>query len=551
MKKTGYIIMAILLLSCSIKIKAEPRDSKTAIRGVWLTTNYGLDWPSRTAVTLEQTQRQKDELCRLLDLARDMNLNTVFFQARVRSDVLYTSDYEQYSSIMTGTYGRKPLYDPLAFAVEECHKRGLQCHAWVVCMNIGKEDAIKKRGKNSLPSRRPEICTKYKGEWYLNPGVPATGDYLAAITTEIAERYDIDGIHLDYIRYPDRAADFPDKKEYARYAPSGMTLSQWRINNINTIVGKIYDSVKACDSTITVSSAVLGKRDNLPDYSSYGWSGIEAAYQDAAAWLKAGKMDFIAPMLYYSDASFYPFLKDWIKNSSGYPVVTGLGAYRLAPDGGNWSIDDFARQINIGREFGAAGEVYYRMAQLSSNVKGLGVMLAPAFNPHPAPFPPIKNAPGEKLEAPSRLQVTTGAVERTITWSAVKGAKYYTLYASETYPVDTRKAENIIETELNDTTFATSDIYPYYAVTATDAYYRETEAVQQQKGAIYFKEGERITLPADNGDICRRVEITDTNGTPIYSGFCDEAAIKPPRRGVYAMKITYKNKVEHFSLIIN
>lgn len=551
MKKTGNILIAIILLISIAAVKGEPRTPKAAIRGVWLTTNYGLDWPSRTAQTPEQTQRQKDELCRILDLARTMNLNTVFFQARVRSDVLYQSVYEQYSSILTGTFGRKPLYDPLAFAVEECHKRGLQCHAWIVCMNIGKDEAIKKRGKNSLPSQHPEICTKYKGEWYLNPGVPATGDYLAEIAREIAERYDIDGIHLDYIRYPDRAADFPDKKEYARYAPSGMTLSEWRINNINTIVGKIYDAVKSCDSTITVSSAVLGKRDNLPDYPSFGWSGIEAAYQDAAAWLKAGKMDFIAPMLYYADASFYPFLKDWIKNSSGYPVVTGLGAYRLAPDGGNWSLDDFMRQISIGREFGAAGETYYRMAQLTANVKGLGLILAPSFNPVPALFPPQKNAAGEKPLPPSGLTVTSGAVERTITWQAVKGAKYYTLYASDNYPVDTEDAYNILEPMLTDTTITTTEIYPYYAVTATDVYYRETAAVQQQKEVLYFRDGERMALPVTPGETCRRVQITDTGGAMIYDGFCDEGAIKMPRRGVYAMKITYKDTVEHYSLIIN
>lgn len=551
MKKTVHIIIVLILLLCGIKAKCEPCGQKAAIRGVWLTTNYGLDWPSRSAVTPAQTQQQKDDLCRLLDLVRDMKLNTVFFQARVRSDVLYTSRYEQYNSILTGTYGRQPLYDPLAFAIEECHKRGLQCHAWIVCMNIGTDNAIRKRGKNSLPVQRPEICTKYKGEWYLNPGVPETGEYLAAIACEIAEQYEVDGIHLDYIRYPDRAADFPDKREFARYAARGTTLAEWRTGNINSIVEKIYDSVKACDSAIIVSSAVLGKRDNLPDYSSYGWSGIEAAYQDAAAWLNAGKMDFIAPMLYYSDASFYPFLKDWIEKSGGYPVVTGLGAYRLSPDGGDWKMEDFARQINIGRRLGASGEIYYRMAQLSANVKGLGLMLAPTFNPAPALFPPLLNTAGEPLPPPSQIAVTTGAVERTITWTEVKGAKYYTLYASETYPVDTDDAENILEPVLYEATYTTTRLYPYYAVTATDRFYRETPPVQQQEKVLYFKAGERLTLPVNREDICRKVQIADTNGTVIYNGFCDEAALPSPRRGVYTMKITYKNKVEHFTLIIN
>lgn len=551
MGKTGYILALLLLIAHVAEAKGGPRIGKTSVRGVWLTTNYGLDWPSRRATTPAQAEAQKAELCRLLDMAEAMHLNTVFFQARVRSDVLYESEYEGYSSVLTGVYGRKPQYDPLAFAVEECRRRGLQCHAWIVCMNIGKEAEIKKRGKNSLPVKHPEICTRYKGEWYLNPGVPATGDYLAAIAGEIVRRYDVDGIHLDYIRYPDRAADFPDKKEYSRYAPSGMSLKEWRINNINAIVGKIYDKVKACDSTVMVSSAVLGKRDNLPDYPSFGWSGIEAAFQDAAAWLEAGKMDFIAPMIYYADASFYPFLKDWIKNSGGYPVAAGLGAYRLSPDGGDWSLDDFMRQISIGREFGAAGEVYYRMKQLSENVKGLGLVLAPAFNTVPVLFPPVKNAPGEPLPPPRCLSVKQGAVEKVVSWPGVKGAKYYTLYASDVYPVDTDDARNILVPATTDTICTVNAAYQYYAVTATDGYYRESPAVSRQKGALCFGEGERVLLPTESDGECRRIQISDSTGEVVYRGFCDEAAIRALRRGAYVMKMTCKDKVEYYSLIIN
>ena len=119
MGKTGYILALLLLIAHVAEAKGGPRIGKASVRGVWLTTNYGLDWPSRRATTPAQAEAQKAELRRLLDMAEAMNLNTVFFQARVRSDVLYESEYEGYSSILTGVYGRKPQYDPLAFAVEE------------------------------------------------------------------------------------------------------------------------------------------------------------------------------------------------------------------------------------------------------------------------------------------------------------------------------------------------------------------------------------------------------------------------------------------------
>ena len=546
-----YCITLLFILFFSLNLAAE--NPKNEIRAIWLTTNYGLDWPKSPATDLKGAEKQKADLCKILDMVVDLNMNTVFFQARLRSDVLYESNIEPYIAVITGTRGKKPLYDPLAFAIEECHKRGLQCHAWVVCMNIGSDKAVKMQGDKSLPKTKPNICTKYGSEWYLNPGEPETCFYLIDIVSEIVKKYDVDGIHLDYIRYPDRAHDFPDSETFKKYAHKGENLKDWRIKNINNIVYSIYDMVKKLNPKVMVSSAVLGKRDNHKYYSSMGWSGMEATYQDVAAWLKAGKQDFVAPMMYYPDISFFPFVKDWVRNSNGYPIVAGLGAYRLAKSDGNWSLRDFMPQIYVSREMGIAGSSFYRTKQLEDNLKNIATVLKTETYNTPALFPPLKNYKKESYATPYNLEIEyEDNGNKTITWDCVGKAKYYTIYASKNYPVDTQTAENIIEARYLKNSFKHNEKDLYYAITATNDYYHESDALQQSQPPLHFFEGENIIIPADRVNLCKSVSIISQTSDCIYyrKGAIDEN-IPPLKKGIYSLKIVYSDFVSIYPLIIN
>ena len=120
----------------------------------------------------------------------------VFFQTRIRHTVIYPSHIEPWDMCLTGRHGRSPGYNPLAFAVEECHKRGMQLHAWVVTFPAPRS-TDQRMGKLAIQHRHPELCMKAANGWMLNPGIPATADYLAGICAEITTNYDIDGIHLD------------------------------------------------------------------------------------------------------------------------------------------------------------------------------------------------------------------------------------------------------------------------------------------------------------------------------------------------------------------
>ena len=237
-------------------LSAQP--PKHEVRAAWVTAVYGLDWPSTRATTPANIRKQKAELIEILDKLKAANFNTVLFQTRTRGDVLYRSDIEPFNAILTGKSGGDPGYDPLTFAVEECHKRGMECHAWMVAIPLGGRKHVTSLGKQSVTHRKPQICVPYKREYFLNPGHPETKVYLMSLVREVVERYDVDGVHFDYLRYPERAFRFPDRYDYRKYG-NGRSLEQWRRDNLTEILRYIYYGVKKLKPWVKVSTCPVGK----------------------------------------------------------------------------------------------------------------------------------------------------------------------------------------------------------------------------------------------------------------------------------------------------
>ena len=226
------IILTLLFFFFLLTVEAQP---KFEVRAAWLTSAYGLDWPKTRANSPQGIQKQKDELITILDKLKAANFNTILFQARLRGDVLYPSSIEPFDYILTGTTGKDPGYDPLAFAIEECHKRGMECHAWMVAIPLGSKTHVAALGSSSVTKKQKEICVSYKNEYFLNPGHPQTKEYLMQLVREVVGRYDVDGVQFDYLRYPEYALAFSDKREFAKYG-KGLTLNEWRRNNLTEIV---------------------------------------------------------------------------------------------------------------------------------------------------------------------------------------------------------------------------------------------------------------------------------------------------------------------------
>lgn len=528
-----YICLSItVLFSCASPSSAQqtPPYPKYEVRAVWLTTLNGLDWPSSKAVSSERRKEQQEELCRLLDRLQAIRINTVLLQTRVRGSVIYPSAIEPWDVCLTGTPGKDPGYDPLQFAVEECHRRGMELHAWVVTIPCFKTTAAKTMGNLSVLKTHPELCRKHNDTWYLDPGMPGTADYLASLCREITEKYDIDGIHFDYIRYPENARQFADNPTYRKYG-KGLSRDEWRRGNITRCVRRMYETIKSIKPWVKVSSSPIGKFNDLSRYSSRGWNAFRTVHQDAQGWCRDGIHDMLFPMMYFQGDHFFPFADDWNDNCWGRPVCPGLGIYFLHPREKDWPLEVVERQLHFIRNIGLKGEAYFRSRFLTDNVKGLYDYLDQQFYPFPALTPPCTWLDSIAPNSPENLIAFTSGGKGYLMWETsqdnICGTDvYYNVYASRSYPVDISRPENLVSVKQRDTRYEYNPAFCalngiHFAVTATDRFGNESPAA-----TVPFQSGTEVTthqlahdrhslnLPSGKAEF---VMITDGQGRAILT----------------------------------
>ena len=456
MKRFLYIF---LLFACLTSL-AQP---KYEVRAVWLTTIGGIDWPSTYAHDGMGIEAQKRQLCQMLDRLKQAGVNTVMLQTRVRATTIYPSDIEPWDGCLSGKPGVSPGYDALQTAIDECHRRGMELHAWVVTIPVGKWNTY---GCKRIRQRYPSLIMKIGDEGYMNPEAYGTTDYLTNICQEITERYDIDGIHLDYIRYPET------------------WKGKMSADNITRIVRAVHDRVKYLKPWVKMSCSPIGKYDDLSRYRSNGWNARRRVAQDAQLWLRQGLMDQLYPMMYFQGNNFYPFAIDWQENSYGRTIVSGLGIYMLDPKEGRFQLPEIKRQLNVTRQIGI-GHCYFRAKFLLDNIKGV-LDYVTWFDRHPALIPPMTWAHSIAPTAPTTLQVRHTKKGDQLRWSGAKDRSdgpylLYNIYASREKVVDISNPSNLIATRyLWQNVFVPAQSHPlHYAVTAVDRYGNESAAIQE------------------------------------------------------------------------
>ena len=336
------------------------------MRGVWIATVANIDWPTRTGLTAPQ---QQAELIDLLDRAQAAGLNAVYFHIRPAGDAVYRSSLEPWAALLQGSQGTDPGYDPLEYAIIQAHQRGLELHAWINPFRAGNTRDSANLSALHLFKRRRDLTRVYGTQLWQDPGEPGIHDHVMQVVSDIARRYDIDGIHADDYFYPyqqndasGRLIDFPDSGSYAR---SGSTLSRadWRRNNVDRFVERMYREIHLIKPTIKIGISPFGIwRPGFPA----GVNGLDAfatIYADSRKWLQQGWVDYLAPQLYWSIAATqqsYPALLDWwfSQNTLGRHVWPGLATYRVA-DGtvSAFSSTEIPNQITVTRAR-AAGTGY-------------------------------------------------------------------------------------------------------------------------------------------------------------------------------------------------
>lgn len=494
MRKSYHIITTIILhlfFICGIHAQMSPICPKREMRAVWLTTLSGLDWPRTKATSASTMERQKEELCAILDQLQSANFNAVVMQVRTRAAVLYPSMIEPWDVCLTGKYGKGPGYDPLAFAIDQCHKRGMQLHAWLVAIPGNKATQSKAMGGMALEKRRPDLCLRTSEGYMLNPGLKESAEYLASLCEEITRNYDVDGISLDYIRYPEKEIKFNDNNTYKKFAQQHQSLTDWRRDNISRCVKMVHDKVKAIKPWVALSCSPVGKYNDTKRYSSGGWNAYRAVAQDAKLWLKEGWMDFLMPMMYFRGNNYFPFALDWQEESCSRHITPGLGVYLIDSNQKDWDRSILESEIEFGRQHNLAGHVFFRSRFITNNTKGIYNLLKNDLYYTKALMPALPTSNVTAPQPPTHGTIKESSKGLTLSWQPDSDDCTYIVYRSNHYPVDTDKATNIYintrQTTIEIPTPYPLSIAPFFAVTAINRYGAESKPLELNTQAEFIK----------------------------------------------------------------
>jgi uncharacterized lipoprotein YddW (UPF0748 family) len=391
----------------------QPPAPAREFRGAWIATVGNIDWPSKPGLSTEQ---QKTELTAIFDRAAQLRLNALIFQVRTSCDALYASKLEPWSEYLTGKMGQapEPFYDPLAFAVEEAHKRGMELHAWFNPFRARYHSAKSAVAPSHISKTKPRLVRTYGKHLWLDPGEREAQEHSLAVIVDVVKRYAVDGVHIDDYFYPykekeasGKLLDFPDDASWRRSgAPGKMDRADWRRENIDTFVQRLHTAIHAAKPQVKFGISPFGIwRPGYPEKIK-GLDAYDALYADARKWFQNGWLDYCAPQLYWAiepEAQSYPVLLKWWsdQNLKGRHLWPGNNSARV---GSPWNPDEIANQIALTRkQAGASGNIHWNMSALMSEAKGLSATLATQVYTQPALIPA---SPWLDKAAPPRPAVT-------------------------------------------------------------------------------------------------------------------------------------------------
>lgn len=350
----------IMLRNRPIEIPIFANEREEQFRGVWVSTVYRLDFPSKQNISQEE---YKAEYIRMLNNLESLNMNTVIFQVRPELDAFYPSNLNPWSKWLTGTQGLSPGWDPLEWMVEETHKRQMEFHAWFNPYRVtvsadnskSKEAKLAELAPNNWARQNPQYVFDFGGKLQLNPGEPEVIRYIDESIMEVVRNYNIDAVHFDDYFYPFKSGNGWYAKEeeeaYRKYG-SGMVRDEWRRDNVDRLVKTIHDSISIYNKTnnkdveFGISPfGIWGKLEDHPIGSKEGAGALiprtsRASYDDQFAdtrkWVKNNWIDYIAPQIYWtfdSKAAPYGELVNWwadVVKGTDVNLYIGHANYRKA-----------------------------------------------------------------------------------------------------------------------------------------------------------------------------------------------------------------------------
>jgi uncharacterized lipoprotein YddW (UPF0748 family) len=456
------LLAAASLVPSVSQAQETPASPKHELRGVWVSTHLSLDWPNRT----QTPAQQRAALAAILDHNKATGMNAVFFQVRSQADAMYPSELEPWSYYLTNNQGSAPapFWDPLAFAIEETHKRGMEFHAWInpyrAVANTATESNSAQYASTHVSRTHPEWLLTVGTVKILNPALPAVRDHVSHVIQDIIKRYDIDGLHFDDYFYP--SGTIPDDAAYNAdprgFPATTLGRADWRRDNINMMIERVGAEIRLAKPWVKfgVSPSGIYRSSTDPAVGSPTSAGASQHYvnsfADTRKWLREGWVDYLAPQVYWyigQAGSDYKLLVPWWnENAFGRHIYIGLADYKMNTAG--WtSPTQIADQIALNRANAKVfGQTHFRHAFLQADPLGYRTALTQTTYHAPA-LPPGMAWKGAAVPlAPSALAAANlpdsapnDAVQ--LSWAASPDAgdelekvRRYAVYRSDTREFD-------------------------------------------------------------------------------------------------------------------
>ena len=390
------IIQRYILVLCLLSFSVAVFSQTISFRGAWIATVANIDWPSAEAVGHDSLQRA--EMVWLLDSLESLGINAIIFQVRPTADALYKSEYEPTSHWLTGKQSfpneklkikNYELWDPLAWTIEEAHKRHMEVHVWLnpYRVNLAKTDTSEICAEH-VWRKHPEWFWEYNKQWYFDPGLEITREWICTIVADIVDRYDIQAIHMDdyFYPYPVGKLPLPDEATFVMHSRGFDDIREWRRDNVNLAIQEISEAIRECMDSVEFGISPFGvwrnaSVDSTGSATQAGITNYDDLYADIRLWIQKGWIDYVLPQLYWEigkKVADYEILAHWWANEvkgTNCKLYIGMAPYKLegAKKGSAWGQgNEISRQMRLNRTIPEiSGECFYSTRPLLRNPRGV------------------------------------------------------------------------------------------------------------------------------------------------------------------------------------
>ncbi len=490
----NYALLIALIVMSAINVYGQ---NKREFRGAWIQA-VNAQFQGLTKETMQRT------LTYQLDELQKDGVNAIIFQVRPECDALYKSDIEPWSRFLTGTQGVNPGWDPLAWMVTECHKRGMEIHAWINPYRA-KTKGTTELAENHICVMRPQSYFEYNGQYILNPGIPSNRDYICRVAADIVNRYDVDGFHIDdyFYPYPAAGVPIPDEGQFAQYNAGGFkNVEDWRRDNVNLFVKQLSETIHKTKPWVKFGVSPFGiyrnkKSDPVNGSDTNGLQNYDDLYADVLLWVNNGWIDYCVPQLYWEIghkvADYATLINWWNRFCGNRPLYIGEDIERTAKysDLQNPNINQMPAKFKLHEKMkNVQGTVLWYAKAAVDNTGNYGTMLRRNYWRYPALQPSMPFLDNEAPGKVRKVKPVWTADGYILFWTAPKGKDWkdeavkYVVYRF-------KNGEKINIDDPSKIVLITTDTYfkmPYqdgktkytYVVTALDRLQNESKVVKKK-----------------------------------------------------------------------